>query len=562
MDYPSKWDECFTHGDTLEILSQLSLSHCRGIGKEGAEISRLIAERDWRRLCEYELDYALPLDSDCFRDLRQALGFFQKLETLDAGYDKEKEARGKFYKSEMSCAKANSLFRRVAEGEISFSPFVESVLHGAQRKIASCLGTVPTLSALAYRFGPGATTSVKRRMACAKVKLSDAPRCSADLQTLAPFILEECPGYSQVHAVSEHESGWTVPLTIVEGKLAFVPKNAKTYRSIMIEPNLNTLIQSGIGKAMERRLRGVGLDIRDQTRNQRLAKYGSLTGELATLDLSSASDSICSELVANLLPVEWYALLSCARTGIVSDAGESLYLQKFSSMGNGFTFPLQTLIFWSLCVSIADICGESSFFINVYGDDIIVPTNIALVCTAVLQELGFSINLEKSYWSRRVLFRESCGTDYFGGVNIRPLYIKGDLSYADLFRVYNFYYRRGDDLRASYVLRHIPEHIRLYGPDGYGDGHLVTDYPPYRPHRRELGWAGFVFDSYVKKGKRFCALLPGDRALPGYSVYLSQGAAVSGPTPHCEVKSGVSVPEAVIPGWKGYKRISIYTLNP
>jgi hypothetical protein len=132
---------------------------------------------------------------------------------------------------------------------------------------------------------------------------------------------------------------------IDDGKLEFVPKNAKTFRSTVTEPVLNGLTQLAIGDFLFDRLKRSGLDLRDQTRNQRLALEGSLTGALATLDLSSASDTISRELVYHLLPLEWAHFLGLSRTGHIKYRGQRYTLEKFSSMGNGYTFPLESLIF-------------------------------------------------------------------------------------------------------------------------------------------------------------------------------------------------------------------------
>lgn len=136
-------------------------------------------------------------------------------------------------------------------------------------------------------------------------------------------------------------------------KVTTVPKNSKTDRVIAIEPLMNMYVQKGIGGAIRHSLRSVGINLNDQTSNQRLAREGSLQGKLATVDLSSASDSVSLLLVEELLPPDWVAAIKLCRSpcGVLPD-GSVINYQKVSSMGNGFTFELESLIFWAACSSV------------------------------------------------------------------------------------------------------------------------------------------------------------------------------------------------------------------
>jgi len=559
MKYTSRWDSKV--GDeqaNLKILTNLALSHCRDCGEEGALVASWITTRDWNSLCEYDPPYERLPSPDVVFHLRQALGFFQKLECLRlVGVDKEKVAREAFYRSELDCLKTNMVFSKWDDGELQFSPFVEAVLFSAQRKISRVLGVVPSIDSLDIRFGPGATPSIKRRDACARTKLSSRLQCSTNMEPVLGIFLESAYQLAALHAVSESETGWLVPCEIIPGKLAFVPKNAKTYRSVVVEPGCNMMLQQGIGRYMAKRLLSVGIDTTDQTRNQEFARIGSLTGALATLDLSSASDLISYGLVAHLLPPDWLGLLGLARTGEVLIDGKILYLHKFSSMGNGYTFPLETLIFWSLVKATCDqldIQGD----VTVFGDDIIAPCAAIPAILDVLRVCGFRVNYSKSFWTG--VFRESCGKDYFGGTNVRPLYVKDHLTYESLFRIHNFYFRRYDFARAAIVLALIPEHLRIYGPDGYGDGHLLAEKLSgvLLPYRRNRGWCGFLFETFTHKGRFHSYRLPGDVILPAYSIYHSGSGNGLGFTPFSKENGG---PVVSLPGTRGYKRISIYTLR-
>lgn len=101
---------------------------------------------------------------------------------------------------------------------------------------------------------------------------------------------------------------------------------------------MNMYLQKGVGTFIRNRLRSVGIDLNDQTRNQELARIGSIDGSLATLDLSSASDSVSDRLVWTLLPPKLYSYLDMIRSHYtLLDNGSLHRWNLFSTMGNGFT---------------------------------------------------------------------------------------------------------------------------------------------------------------------------------------------------------------------------------
>lgn len=580
------WDQEHTYESTLKVLSDLSTRHIDRIIdtdlREG--LKKAVREGRYRDLVGWDLDVSGKLSVSDVLEARQALGFYQKLEPLDIGVDKEQAARSKFQDSETKCRETNDLFRQWSAGNLNLPRGVDSILHTAQRKIAKVLGRLPALSELDFVFGPGATTSVPRRNSCSRVKLSSSFTCSTNFLEILPSFLREIPAWcnNQVESwqLETTVSGDTELLEqftvgIDDGRVAFVPKNAKTYRTVMTEPTLNTLVQGAYGRWIANRLRRVGQDITDQTRNQRLARWGSLTGEVATLDLSSASDTISTELVAHLLPYDWFSALDSCRTKTALDGDVFYRLEKFSSMGNGFTFPLQTLIFWALVSS----CNQSEHDVSVYGDDIICPIKHIPEIFRVFDTCGFILNRDKSFWTGP--FRESCGADYYFGVNVRPFYLKGLISFEKLFILHNHYVRHHDDEMAKVVLGLIPEFYHRWGPDGYGDGHLIGDWKPVH-HKREYGWGGYLFNTFTKIGKTHTRVLPGDRVLPVYSIYVkgdggslptlpervpktlyrlfADDAARVEPTLPVRVdKRGVV--RDPLPGTKGYKETTIYTLT-
>lgn len=594
-----QWDQVLSTDETNLLCQELALSLTRRISDEKTRymLYEKIELLDLHWFCEYEISYSdmilLPED---VRLLSQVLALFQKRADIDLQIDKSAVAYEKFVASERRCSDTNECFRKWGAGMFQFHPSVERVLHTAQRKISSLLRDVPDVSELRPRFGPGATTQVQKRMASAREKLSQTLACSEDFVQLLETHLEEVP---QWVPFTEDSDVALVTVEIHHGRLSFVPKNAKTDRSIVVEPSLNSFFQLGYGDYIADRLRTRGVDIRDQTRNQILAREGSIDGELATLDLSSASDTISTELVAHLLPIDWFNRLSALRTSRITHDGKTMKLQKFSSMGNGFTFPLETLIFWALSVSCID--ESKGEVVSVYGDDIIVPAHRVPLLHAVLSACGFVLNKHKSFWSGP--FRESCGKDYHSGLLVRPVFLKDRLSGESAFILHNFFVRHGDFESAHLVHSWLHKDCTLYGPDGYGDGHLLTtnDYEDLYEKRRNpkwVGWCGYTFDTYTWKGRKSFRPLPGDYVYPAYSIYLKEGrncpltTADRGLLAHLtrlgklkflrifgeEVYldlierlknlSSDSVPYdkrtssfgVSLPGTRGYKRISIYTL--
>ncbi|DAD50676.1 RNA-directed RNA polymerase [ssRNA phage SRR6960799_14] len=586
------WDETMPKDWSLTFLSGLASIHFARAGKEGKALLAACESQDFKLLCGYELDYAKLAESSTVYEiisLRQGLALFTKSGFLDIGEDKQANAWKTFVEAETLCRETNEILRAWSQGEFKFLPGVDAILHGAQRKISELLGPVPSWEQLRPRFGPGANSGIKKSEASIKRKLSEPLSCSSNLLPYVSDMLSEMPHLCSLHASGESEDRYTVPLSIETGRIAFVPKSPKTYRTIGVEPVLNSMGQLAIGDYIATRLRRVGIDIRNQDRNKNLAKSGSITGDLATLDLSSASDTISYELVWHLLPPDWAFLLTQFRTSKYEiPGGGVLHLEKFSSMGNGFTFPLETLIFWALCASATN--GP----VSAYGDDLIVESKSFDKAVSILRACGFIPNASKSFSTGP--FRESCGGDYFLGVDIRPCYQKELVRGLDLFRLHNFFYRNYDIESCAYILSYIHESIRLYGPDGYGDGHLLGGSPV--PHRRSDGWGGFIFDTFTFKQKRDQKLRPGDGILPVYSTYVretgespdedilhwdsipfqldsGQGCQeflrespfrpCQSPTPHFSVRRGrdaYAVPTSSFPGTRGCKRISIYTLTP
>jgi hypothetical protein len=233
---------------------------------------------------------------------------------------------------------------------------------------------------------------------------------------------------------------------VTSSRLSFVPKSRDISRTICTEPLLNMLFQKGIAGVLEGRLREVfNINLSNQpNKNAQLARIGSVSGKFGTIDLSSASDSISITMLKHMLPKEpldW--LLRCRSPSTVFPNGDVVDLHLISSMGNGYTFPLQTMIFAALVVAayrVYDIPvelprGRSLGNFAVFGDDIIVDSRVYNVVVDCLEVLGFSVNRNKSF--NEGFFRESCGSDFYSGHNVRGVYLKKLLTAGDFYSAIN-----------------------------------------------------------------------------------------------------------------------------
>lgn len=267
-------------------------------------------------------------------------------------------------------------------------------------------------------------------------------------------------------------------LKYVDGnRLSHVAKDANKCRPISIEPSCNVFLQQGVGTWMMNHFRREGfLDLYGgQAVNREKASLLSN----GTIDLSSASDTIYVKLVKELLPDDWYHLLDTIRSSHWSFRDLKGRYENFSSQGNAFTFALESLIFKAICVAST---GLPSREVTVYGDDMILPVEHCPKAILALTQAGFVVNDEKSYYGQhddeRKYFRESCGADYYMGVNVTPFYIRSKpKSLSELAVVYNRLYEAWPTAKRalSFIVMSIPTHMRkfvLVGPQAF-----ITDKP-------------------------------------------------------------------------------------
>nr|QDH89099.1 MAG: RNA-dependent RNA polymerase [Leviviridae sp.] len=393
-------------------------------------LSLLARNGQWKDVVSQEFNPGRYLETELetARNDYQAVAFLRKCPLVIAGVDRKKRALDNFVKAEQQCAQTNARFRNMRSG--IYDSTVEPVLHLAQRKISSWLGDYISAEfwASSCRFGPGADNLNKGNSVGPYHKLSRIS-ATADFADCAQALVRDHPAWARsVDGRAEGEIPLYVPVDIARGNtVTFVPKTAMIDRSIAIEPQMNIFGQLGLGKLLRTALKRNGLDLDDQGPNQVLAQQGSIDGTVVTIDLSAASDTLAREVVRELVPEKWYFALDLCRskTGTYrDDEGEiSFRYEKFSSMGNGFTFELESMIFYALTLSVCDHLGLPTDQVRAYGDDITAPSGAVELLGKVLTFCGFTVNEQKSY-TTSVRFRESCGADFFNGVNIRPYFCK------------------------------------------------------------------------------------------------------------------------------------------
>jgi len=301
------------------------------------------------------------------------------------------------------------------------------------------------------RFGPGQSVGHGKRPTHYYFKVGDAPMTAG-----SPFVRSWYSLSTQHNPLCEAaELARKARHGEIElassGQLSLVPKSYLSKRVVVTEPSCNVYFQLGLGDVIVDVLRKrVGLDLSNQQCiNAEMARQGSIDGSYATMDLKQCSDYIALGLAKYMLPRSLFQWVSILRTRSVTWDGEVFPLGMVSTMGCGFTFPLQTVLLASLLLGVyktldIDILRPSKGLpgnFGVYGDDIIVAQKAYRLLHRTLTTLGLVINDDKSFCEGP--FRESCGSDWFAGREVRGVYIRkyGELSTHKLQDFYSIFNR-------------------------------------------------------------------------------------------------------------------------
>lgn len=367
-------------------------------------------------------------DSDCIFAIRQICLFAKKLK-LPCNSAREKAAETAFGQCESElrshvrndkldnifCCVSDVIWSELASGSPIGDPYSEFF----------------------PRHGPGTTEeglrgNAKFAFPSWPLRLEkEFPFTEFGIGSLRNWTGEEVPSLNSVVSTRDE-----TPVRVV-----FVPKTQKSPRVIAIEPVCMQYIQQSIAAWLKPRIEHSSLylsgrvNFTRQDINAKLALASSMHRNLATLDMSEASDRVASGLVWRMLrsaPVLRRQVFACRSTRARLPSGITIPLRKFASMGSALCFPIESVAFFIAIVSIRihragvsvspRTIREYSDRVYVYGDDLIVPTDEAPLISSTLGQFGFKVNAHKSFWNGN--FRESCGMDAYNGVDVTPVYIR------------------------------------------------------------------------------------------------------------------------------------------
>lgn len=489
---------------SLDTAVSLSLAIMLRSGMIDDIIRKKINPSDYITDSSFHLDY-------------QAVKFIAKYEGVGVEVEKIKAAIDAFIWAEDECRLTNRRLINLFDGQ-EYSPTPSSVVLDIFRDLPKEMDLIlkdcPRIEDLVCDFGPGASFATRKDTSAHAKMRSRLEGTFANNSDMMNLILTSCPGWTSYG-----------PTVVTPGcELSFVPKDGKTHRPIGIEPLLNGFVQKGIGRCIRDKLLDQNIDIRKgEGRNGELARKANQLS-LATVDLKSASDTISYMLVLHMLTEPWFELLSGVRSPsyMVRNAdhdGVWRVYEKFSSMGNGYTFELETAIFLSIAKATCKYLKLPTENISVYGDDIIIPRSAYNTFRDVCQFCGFTINEEKTFVNGS--FFESCGKDWFNGTDVRPIFLKKEIkTLRDRFRLINGLLAILDkvtknagncntDIRRrlnlcvliSECVGNIPLHLRFGVPKHFGDIgiHSPITSAKFTPHGCWDGYSFYGLGSRITK---------------------------------------------------------------
>jgi hypothetical protein len=429
-------------------VKDVALALCDGLsGALSEKVKACILEGRWDDLIKIEVDprnYSHP--ESYFSDVA-CTSFLRKYEPLPTTVDRKKVAVDGFFEAEMCCYRTNQRLQPFLGNTygVEDEAMMEFILL-TRKEVVDLIGTRPPSSpagihnhvpwmrspfevsafmegGMGGRFGPGSTYGDRGVFTTIPDKMSSSPTITRGAWSfLVPW-----SGTLWAKAVASRGES----IEFVRGnRFTTVTKDCTKHRGICIGPSINLFFQLAYGEAMKGRLESKGLNLLTAPDLHRLvACEASITGKRATIDLSQASDNQAYNLVKLVLPPQWFEPLNDLReptTEIEVDGiMKTIVLEKFSAMGNGYTFELETVIFMAICNAVYRLHGHKplpSKNVFVFGDDIIVNTELAADVIAALRFFGFKPNEKKTFLAGP--FRESCGGDYFEGVDVRPYFLK------------------------------------------------------------------------------------------------------------------------------------------
>jgi hypothetical protein len=283
------------------------------------------------------------------------------------------------------------------------------------------------------RHGPGSTAD--KLLGNQKFRQRTWTKRLEEVFHFGNFLFSSPSYYDKYEEVDILEPEAEIPVKVIS-----VPKTQRTPRIIAMEPTVTQYVQQGLLSSILDSLNkddflSSVLGFTDQIPNQELAREGSLQRNLATLDLSEASDRVSNQLVRTMLRHHPYLLegVDACRSRRADVPGHGVVrLSKFASMGSALCFPFEAMVFLTIVfIGIEESLNRplsrkdiTSFRHNVriYGDDIIVPVDHVHSVVTALEHFGAQVNRSKSFWTG--MFRESCGKEYYDGHDVSVVKVR------------------------------------------------------------------------------------------------------------------------------------------
>lgn len=360
-------------------------------------------------------------DARLLRLLRCSLLFCYKIE-FEPTNEQIKDAQGVFEETDEGCGVWNSAQK---------AGYHALLLRTARQMVSLVIQRV-NWQEIAPSHGPGSVFP-----SCDPSEKSNFLTYYPSIQKHYPYdkYLWSLPSFWADIMVNESKGCVKEEMDIV-AKLVCVPKDSRGPRLICVHPKEAIWIQQGQRKLLEAAIEASSLTrgriaFTDQTVNGSMALESSKTKEFVTLDLKEASDRISCELIRSLFGDYVYDIISCSRANKVQLLdGRVIELLKWAPMGNCLTFPVQSLVFYTLVragiqLRYGVICDD----VYVFGDDILFPTQYYDGALSALIIAGCVPNISKTF--KNGFFRESCGVDAYNGVDVTPHRMrKADVSSA------------------------------------------------------------------------------------------------------------------------------------
>lgn len=499
-------------------------------------------------------------DVDAIHAVRQLTLLYSKLFLLPTK-EREAAAMDGFIQCEQEVTSHTAILGADAEMRQAFRRVANIVLGRMLRNVDLLIqdphNIVPS-------HGPGATAD--RKIGNSKYYHDTWPRRLDRVFSIENMILPSPSYFEELENVRFLEPEDELPVRVIS-----VPKTQKTPRIIAIEPTAMQYAQQAVRRLLyeevERdNLLNTFIGFTDQEPNQLLAQRGSLYGDLATLDLSEASDRVSCLHVDDLLaftPSLSEAVFACRSTKADVKGHGVIPLSKYASMGSALSFPLEAMVFITIIfLAIEETLNRpltrkdvESFRgkVRVFGDDIIVPVDLVAPVTRLLEAFGLKVNRRKSFWTGK--FRESCGKEYYDGFDVSIVKVR-ELAPSSL-----------EDVRECISWVSLSNQLYMAGCwqtvrwlDSLLSG-ILKDFPVVLPTSPVLGRHSFMGYQAQKTGGRYQAPLvkglvirnplpdnPVDGAPALLKVFLTRGVEPSEDKEHLR-RSGRPRAQHLKRGW-------------